>query len=130
MRFHLVTLGCDKNTVDSERYVAELTAHGAQSTRNADEADLIIINTCGFIGTKEESLRPLSRPRFKSQATAVVAAVGCMVERRETPRLSPIDLFLGTRKPTDSSGKSRRAAVNDRRHWSRASLYAGICPCA
>ena len=49
MRFHLVTLGCDKNTVDSERYVAELVALGAQSVANADEADLIVVNTCGFI---------------------------------------------------------------------------------
>jgi ribosomal protein S12 methylthiotransferase len=54
MRFHVVTLGCDKNTVDSERYVAELTALGAQSTADADEADLIVVNTCGFIDAAKE----------------------------------------------------------------------------
>lgn len=104
MRFHVVTLGCDKNTVDSERYVAELTALGAQSTPDADEADLIVVNTCGFIdAAKEESLEAIiEATRFKSSGNCrMVAAVGCMVERhagelRES--LPEVDVFLGTRE--------------------------------
>jgi ribosomal protein S12 methylthiotransferase len=104
MRFHLVTLGCDKNTVDSERYVAELAALGAQPATSADEAELIVINTCGFIdAAKEESIEAIvEATRFKtSGACRMVAAVGCMVERhagelRES--LPEVDLFIGTRE--------------------------------
>jgi ribosomal protein S12 methylthiotransferase len=104
MRFHFVTLGCDKNTVDSERYVAELAAHGAQQATSADEADLIVINTCGFIdAAKEESLETIVEAvRLKESGRCrMVAAVGCMVERhagelRES--LPEVDLFLGTRE--------------------------------
>src|SRR5512139_378142 len=103
MRFHVLTLGCDKNTVDSERYVAELTALGARSTGNADEADLIVVNTCGFIdAAKEESLEAIvDAARYKSSgACRMVAAVGCMVERHAgelRDALPEVDLFLGTR---------------------------------
>ncbi|MBL8962289.1 MAG: 30S ribosomal protein S12 methylthiotransferase RimO, partial [Gemmatimonadetes bacterium] len=56
MRFHVVTLGCDKNTVDTERYVAELVAHGGE-TSGLDGAELIVVNTCGFIdAAKKESI--------------------------------------------------------------------------
>ena len=104
MRFHLVTLGCDKNTVDSERYVAELAAFGAQAVNSADEADLIVVNTCGFIdAAKEESLEAIvEAARFKTSGNCrMVAAVGCMVERhadelRES--LPEVDVFLGTRE--------------------------------
>ena len=104
MRFHLVTLGCDKNTVDSERYIAELTALGAQSTRDAEDADLIVVNTCGFIdAAKEESLEAIvEATRFKSSGNCrMVAAVGCMVERHAgelRDSLPEVDVFLGTRE--------------------------------
>jgi ribosomal protein S12 methylthiotransferase len=100
--FTLRTLGCDKNTVDSERYVAELLAQGAQLAASPEEADLVIVNTCGFIdAAKAESIEALlegaalkSRGRCK-----LVAAVGCMVQRHasELRRALPeVDLFLGT----------------------------------
>ena len=120
MRFHLVTLGCDKNTVDSERYVAELVALGAQPADSADEAELIIINTCGFIdAAKEESIEAIVEATgFKSSGNCrMVAAVGCMVERhadelRES--LPEVDLFLGTRE-TDRliSEVSARGLLDD-----------------
>ena len=120
MRFHLVTLGCDKNTVDSERYIAELTALGAESTAEADEADLIVINTCGFIdAAKEESLETIvEATRFKVHGNCrMVAAVGCMVERHAgelRDSLPEVDLFLGTRD-TDRliSEVSARGLLND-----------------
>jgi ribosomal protein S12 methylthiotransferase len=120
MRFHLVTLGCDKNTVDSERYVAELAAHGAQPAASADEADLIVINTCGFIdAAKEESIEAIvEATQFKSSGSCrMVAAVGCMVERHADElrdALPEVDLFLGTRE-TDRliSEVSARGLLND-----------------
>jgi len=101
MKFHVITLGCDKNTVDSERYVAELAAHGA-SPSGADDAELIVINTCGFIdAAKKESIDAiLEAVRYKASGRCqMVAAVGCMVERHKPELLEAlpeVDLFLGT----------------------------------
>ena len=101
MRFALVTLGCDKNTVDSERYAAELVGHGGSYTAELAEADVIIVNTCGFIdAAKQESIEALlDAGRHKEEGRCqTVVAVGCMVERhREELRseLPEVDLFLG-----------------------------------
>jgi len=55
-----ITLGCDKNTVDSERYLALLADHGGEFTPELDDADVIIINTCGFIdAAKQESIEAI-----------------------------------------------------------------------
>ena len=101
MKVSLVTLGCDKNTVDSERYLAQLIDHGAVQVDDASDAELIIVNTCGFIdAAKRESIDAIvAAGRLKStgSATAVVA-VGCMVERHKgelAEALPEVDLFLG-----------------------------------
>ena len=49
MKLGFITLGCDKNTVDSERYLAQLADRGAEYTEDLAEAEVIVINTCGFI---------------------------------------------------------------------------------
>ena len=101
MKVSLVTLGCDKNTVDSERYLAQLVDHGAVRVDDASDAELIIVNTCGFIdAAKRESIDAIvAAGRLKStgSATAVVA-VGCMIERHKAEladALPEVDLFLG-----------------------------------
>jgi ribosomal protein S12 methylthiotransferase len=97
----LLTLGCDKNTVDSERYLAELIAHGAESTTDLDEAEVIIVNTCGFIdAAKRESIDAIvDAGRYKSDGVCqAVIAVGCLVQRHKdelTEALPEVDLFLG-----------------------------------
>jgi len=96
-----ITLGCDKNTVDSERYLALLTDRGATHTPDLEEADVIIINTCGFIdAAKQESIDAiLEAARLKSGgACRTVVAVGCMVERHKhelQAELPEVDVFLG-----------------------------------
>ena len=101
MRFSLVTLGCDKNTVDSERYLARLLDHGAVPVEDVRDAELIIVNTCGFIdAAKRESIDALvaaGRMKGSGSATAVVA-IGCMVERHKdelVEALPEVDLFIG-----------------------------------
>jgi ribosomal protein S12 methylthiotransferase len=102
MRFAILTLGCDKNSVDSERYLAELVAHGGEYTDVAEEADLILVNTCGFIdAAKQESIDTIVEAgRLKEEGGCrAVIAVGCMVERHRTEleqELPEVDLFLGT----------------------------------
>jgi ribosomal protein S12 methylthiotransferase len=97
----LITLGCDKNTVDSERYLAQLIDHGAVQVADAADAEVIIVNTCGFIdAAKRESIDAIvaaGRKKSEGSATAVVA-VGGMVERHKdelAQALPEVDLFLG-----------------------------------
>ena len=100
-RLGLVTLGCDKNTVDSERMMAALAGAGARVTSEVAEADVVVVNTCGFIdAAKEESIDTILEACELKAAGSVqaVVAVGCMVQRyrddlaREIPE---VDLFLG-----------------------------------
>jgi ribosomal protein S12 methylthiotransferase len=102
MRVSILTMGCDKNTVDSERYLAELVDRGAEVAANAEDADVILINTCGFIdAAKEESIDAIvAAGRLKSEGRVrAVVAVGCMVERHKAElaeSLPEVDLFLGS----------------------------------
>lgn len=102
VKFSVVTLGCDKNTVDSERYAAELRAHGGETVAALDEAELIVVNTCGFIdAAKRESLDAILEAAQHKGAGAcrTVVAVGCMVERHKSEMqaaLPEVDLFLGS----------------------------------
>ena len=101
MKLGVVSLGCDKATVDSERLVGDLVGHGAVVTPDLPHADVILINTCGFIdAAKQESIEAmLTAASLKAQgAVKAVVAVGCLVQRykhdlqREMPE---VDLFLG-----------------------------------
>jgi len=101
VKIGIVTLGCDKNTVDSERYVAQLADRGATYTPDVAEADVILVNTCGFIdAAKRESIDALldaARLKDEGRCRAVVG-VGCMVQRHKAElaeALPEIDLFLG-----------------------------------
>jgi ribosomal protein S12 methylthiotransferase len=101
MKVGVITLGCDKNTVDSERYIAELADYQAGLTNDLDEADIIIVNTCGFIdAAKKESIDAIVTAASHKQSgkCQAVVAVGCMVERHRAElaaELPEVDLFLG-----------------------------------
>ena len=101
MKVGFVTLGCDKNTVDSERYLGELAGYGGEYTADLADAEVIIVNTCGFIdAAKKESIDALvDAGRYKSDGVCqAVVAIGCMVERHKTElidALPEVDLFLG-----------------------------------
>ncbi len=101
MKVGFVTLGCDKNTVDTERYLAQLADRGAEYTGDLAEAEVIVVNTCGFIdAAKKESLDAIveaGRMKGEGRCQAVVA-VGCMVQRHRDElieALPEVDLFLG-----------------------------------
>jgi len=101
LKVGFVTLGCDKNTVDSERYLGELAGYGGEYTADLADAEVIIVNTCGFIdAAKKESIDALvDAGRYKSDGVCqAVVAIGCMVERHKTElidALPEVDLFLG-----------------------------------
>jgi len=103
MKLGVVSLGCDKNTVDSERLVAALAGYGAEAVGDLAEADVVVVNTCGFIdAAKEESIQALlevSRLKEDGRCRAVVA-LGCLVERYRDelePEMPEVDLFVGLR---------------------------------
>jgi ribosomal protein S12 methylthiotransferase len=102
LKVSVITLGCDKNTVDSERYVAQLADRGAEYTADMADADVIVVNTCGFIdAAKKESIDALVEAgRLKETGSCkAVVGVGCMVQRHKDElidALPEVDLFLGS----------------------------------
>ena len=102
MKVSVITLGCDKNTVDSERYVAQLADRGATYTSELEDADVVLVNTCGFIdAAKKESIDAMVEAgRLKERGTCkAVVGVGCMVQRHKdelAAALPEVDLFLGS----------------------------------
>ena len=101
MKLGVVSLGCDKATVDSERLVGELVGHGAVITHDLPHADVILVNTCGFIdAAKRESIDAmLDATRLKTPGgVKAVVAVGCLIERYRAElekEIPEVDLFLG-----------------------------------
>ncbi|MEE9132634.1 MAG: 30S ribosomal protein S12 methylthiotransferase RimO [Gemmatimonadota bacterium] len=123
MKFSVITLGCDKNTVDSERIVATLVSHGATYTPEPADAEVLLVNTCAFIdAAKEESIDTLleaARLKDTGQVRTLVA-VGCMVERyrRELKDSIPeVDMFLGLQDLPDLVPQLvMRGLLNGRMH--------------
>ncbi|CAM5393300.1 30S ribosomal protein S12 methylthiotransferase RimO [Streptomyces narbonensis] len=80
----LVTLGCARNEVDSEELAGRLAADGWELVENAEEADVAVVNTCGFVeAAKKDSVDALLEANdLKDHGkTQAVVAVGCMAER-------------------------------------------------
>ena len=83
-KVHLVSLGCPKNTVDSERMLGLIEANSFEVTADPEEADVVVVNTCGFIETaKEESLEAvMAAHRLKEEGRCKgVIVTGCLAER-------------------------------------------------
>ena len=103
--FHLISLGCAKNTVDSASMGELLAEAGYRSVREARQARVLIVNTCGFIGpAREESLQALGELAEKKRPGQLLIAAGCLTQRygAEVIRQVPgIDGILGTRRWMD-----------------------------
>ncbi len=104
-RFHLVSLGCAKNTVDSESMAQLLQREGYQPSLVADTAEVLIVNTCGFIGpAKEESYQALSDLAANKRSDQWLIAAGCLSQRygaEVIERVPGVDALLGTRRWMD-----------------------------
>jgi len=91
--FAFVSLGCPKNLVDSERMLGKLAQDGYTLTPDADGADVVVINTCGFIEpARQESLgviREMLSLKQQGRVGAVVVA-GCLAERKKDDLLSEV----------------------------------------
>ena len=101
MKILFISLGCDKNLVDSEVMLGLLTKHGYTLTDDETQADVIVINTCCFIhDAKEESINTiLEMAQYKEQNLKALVVAGCLAERYKDEILKEIpeiDAVLGT----------------------------------
>jgi len=101
MKLGVISLGCDKATVDSEALIARFVGHGAEVAPALEDADVILVNTCGFIdAAKQESIDAMlaaARMKTRGRCRAVVA-VGCLVARYEDElrrEIPEVDYFFG-----------------------------------
>ncbi len=101
-KINIITLGCSKNVYDSENLMGQLAYKGYKVTHNADEGDIVIINTCGFIhDAKQESIDTILAAIHDKQAGRIekVYVTGCLSERykNELPAEIPeVDQYFGT----------------------------------
>jgi len=98
-----ISLGCPKNLVDSEVMLGHLKLKGFTLTRQMEEAEVLVVNTCGFIDSaKKESIDSILEAAAMKQTGACrkLIVAGCMVERYRDALLADmpeIDACLGTR---------------------------------
>ncbi|KAK3582585.1 hypothetical protein CHS0354_024139 [Potamilus streckersoni] len=97
----VVTLGCSKNTVDSERLIHQLTSRSIAVTDNPKQSDILIVNTCGFIDeAKLESIRAISEgiELKKMGRVKKLLVIGCLSERYKQDlekEMPEVDRFFG-----------------------------------
>ena len=97
----LVTLGCDKNTADSERMLGLIDKSGYNLTSDPEEADVAVVNTCCFIesATQESIDKLLELAELKKQRLRYLICTGCMAQRYKDQieaELTEVDAFIGT----------------------------------
>lgn len=96
-KLHLISLGCTKNLVDSEVMLGRLSTY--ENTQDVSEADVVIVNTCGFIeAAKQESIQTLLNALEVKKDGAILVASGCLSERyaKELKQEIPeIDIITG-----------------------------------
>lgn len=103
--FHLVSLGCAKNTVDSDSMAQLLRSDGYRPVEQAGEAAVIVVNTCGFIASaREESISALREMASKKRKGQLLVAAGCLTQRYGVDvavQVPGVDGILGTRRWMD-----------------------------
>ena len=118
-KINVITLGCSKNTVDSEHLMAQLAASGYRIAADSDRTDakVVVINTCGFIGdAKQESVDMILRAAAAKQAGKIerLFVIGCLSERYADElraELPEVDEFFGVR---DWAGIARALGAEHR----------------
>lgn len=103
--FYLASLGCAKNTVDSDSMAVLLEEDGYQAVEKPNNAEVLIVNTCGFIqSARQESIEVLRELAEKKKTGQLLVAAGCLTERSRELMVNSvpgIDGFIGTRRWMD-----------------------------
>ena len=127
MRYYLLTLGCPKNTVDSEAMAMLLRRQGHEATTDPQRADVLIVNTCGFLqASQDESLAALRELGWRKRRHQLLIAAGCLAQRAADTILThvpQVDGVLGTRRWVEiTTIIERLRAVSARRSRQRYQL--------
>ncbi|GIV84037.1 MAG: ribosomal protein S12 methylthiotransferase RimO [Candidatus Roseilinea sp.] len=103
--YYLLSLGCAKNTVDSDSIAQLLNASGYRGVEDVRRADVLIVNTCGFIGpAREESLRHLRDLAERKRHGQLLIAAGCLAQlwgAKLAEAVPGLDGVIGTRRWMD-----------------------------
>ncbi len=103
--FHMTSLGCAKNSVDSDSMAQLLERSGYSAVSTAQQASVLIVNTCGFIGpAREESYSALSALAVGKRPDQLLIASGCLTQRYGAEvaiKVPGVDGILGTRRWMD-----------------------------
>lgn len=99
-KFGVISLGCDKNRVDSEKCIAVLQSAGYKLTNDVREAQIVVINTCAFLqSAREESVETvIETAGYKSKNLEKIVVTGCLPQKYAAevfPALTEGDVFLG-----------------------------------
>ena len=99
MNVGFISLGCSKNLIDTEATIGKFKNHNYKIVNNPKEADIIVVNTCGFIeSAKEEAINTiLEMAEYKKKRCKFLIAMGCLVQRyydELLKALPEVDLFL------------------------------------
>ena len=99
-KFGVISLGCDKNRVDSEKCIAVLQNAGYMLTNDVREAQIVVINTCAFLqSAREESVETvIETAGYKSEKLEKIVVTGCLPQKYAAevfPALTEGDVFLG-----------------------------------
>lgn len=119
MKLLFISLGCDKNLVDSEYMIGMLTSHGVELTDDEAEADIIIVNSCCFIGdAKEESINTILEmaEQKKTGRCKSLIVTGCLTQRYQEEvkkEIPEVDAILGTNS-YDSIWEAVEETLRDR----------------
>ena len=102
LKYHLITMGCPKNQVDSDGIEMLLRNADYDTAATAEQADVLIVNTCGFLeAAKEESIGVLQELAAGKRRDQILVAAGCLAQRNGDEvlaRVPAIDGLLGTRR--------------------------------
>ena len=99
MKVGFISLGCSKNLIDTEVTIGKFKEHKFEIVNNPKEAEIIVINTCGFIeSAKEEAINTiLEMAEYKKKKCIYLVVMGCLVQRYYedlVKALPEVDLFL------------------------------------
>ena len=128
-KVHLISLGCSRNRVDAEVMLGTLFERGWSSTEEPENADAIVVNTCGFIqSAKEESIdQILQAGELKKSRDLKLVVTGCLSQRykRQLAEGMPeVDLFIGTDEFTKIADLIEQNSDEDKVHTKRTNyLY-------
>ena len=117
-----ISLGCAKNLTDTESMMGILKEDGFLITADADDADIIIVNTCAFIDSaKEESINTIiDTAKYKNGKCELLVVTGCLAQRYKSEiesELAEVDIILGTNDyPSIAEAIKKYYASGEKQH--------------